>query len=84
MSLVQATRDVWLRLDADPPQPDREDRQPGQPVRVEVTEQHHSLAAPPGQVDSLDEPTSVRQQARIVQGLTGRREERLEIGGGGH
>ena len=78
VALVEPARDVRDRLDAEPPERDRQDREAGQPVRVEVAEDEDPLAGRSRPRDPCRERRRVRQEARVVERLERRREEVVE------
>ena len=65
--LLEPARDVGLHLDAEPPQRDDEDRQPVEPVRVEVAEDHHAFTALARDGQSGDHAVRVRKQVWVVE-----------------
>ena len=62
MALVEPARDVGLDGHAEPAQRERHDRQPGQPVRIEIAEDEHPFAAVAGRPYALQEPVRIGQQ----------------------
>ena len=79
MALVEARRDVRDRLDAEASQGEREDRQPGDPVGVEVAEHEDRLALLSRPSDPGLEWRGIRQPARVVQGSCRVAEEAPEV-----
>ena len=75
-----SSRDGTYGTRVDPEAAEGEDelREPREPVRVEVAEHHHPLAAGAGAGDPLDDERRVRQEPRVVQPGDRRAEEGVE------
>ena len=84
VALLEAARHVGQRLDPEAAQRDDEDRQPGQAVRVEVTEDEDSLAGVPRSHDPCPCDPCVGQQRRVVEAGLRFGKPGVELGGAGH
>ena len=67
VALLQSARHVRLHVDAEPAEGDDEDREPIEPVRIEVPEHHHPLVAVAGPGETFYESVRVRQEMGIMQ-----------------
>ena len=79
MALLKAAWHVRHRIHAEHTQGPNQDREPGQTVRIEVTEHHDPLAGRARRIESLHEDSSVRQERGIEQSSLRRGEERREL-----
>ena len=84
VALVETARHVRQRIDPEAAERDDENRQPGQAVRVEVTEHEDSLAGIPRSHDSCQCDPCVGQQRRVVEAGLRFGKPGVELGGTGH
>ena len=83
VTLFQPAGHVWLHVQAESPQRGGHDRQPGQSVRVEITEHEDRLPALPCRDAALEEGRRIGEEQRIVQPVRGRGGEGHELRRGG-
>ena len=79
VAVVQPAGHVGDDVHAEPSQRGREDREAGQPIRVEVAHDEDPLALPASLLHALDDLLGVRQETRVVQADGRGPEERLEL-----
>ena len=84
MAFLEAARHVWQRFDPEAAQRDDENRQPGQAVRVEVTEHEDPFAGVPRPHDPRLRDGCVGQQRRVVEAGLRFGKPGVELGGAGH
>ncbi len=84
VALLEAARHVRQRIDPEAAQRDDENCQPGQAVRVEVTEDEDSLAGVPRSHDPCPCDPCVGQQRRVVEAGLRFGKPGVELGGTGH
>jgi hypothetical protein len=76
----RAVRHVGIDLQPEPGEGLAEDREPAQPVGVEVAQDEHALARRDRLLDAVDDELRVREERRVMETLLGRVEARAEIG----
>ncbi len=80
VALLEAARDVWLDRQPVAFEGLDHDRQPGQPVRVEVAEDEHALTLLAREREPSQQDPDVGEQGRVVQPVEGIAEERVDGG----
>lgn len=80
VALLEAARNVRHGVHAESPERERQDRQAGEPVGVEVAEDEDALALRPRPRDAPAKHAGIWQEAGIVEDVLRRGDERVEPG----